>query len=202
MQTFLPYADFEQSARVLDPKRLGKQRVEVIQVVRALTWPGYGWAHHPAVLMWKGHEEALGSYGLTCCRIWTELGHGDTCAATIVADLESSGVGRIRTQRELAAAGALPEWLGDANLHLSHQSALLRKDGNFYGPRFPGVSAELPYRWPVRSQNVVDAERRKAQLAVVRAERAAARAERAAEQAKKRRSQAAKRGWKTRRANR
>ncbi|GAA3827626.1 pyrimidine dimer DNA glycosylase/endonuclease V [Nocardioides panacisoli] len=44
MQTFLPYADFARSARSLDPKRLGKQRVEALQVVRALTTAGYGWA--------------------------------------------------------------------------------------------------------------------------------------------------------------
>ena len=34
MQTFLPYADFAQSAKALDPKRLGKQRVETIQIVQ------------------------------------------------------------------------------------------------------------------------------------------------------------------------
>ncbi|MFL6108162.1 MAG: pyrimidine dimer DNA glycosylase/endonuclease V [Marmoricola sp.] len=50
MQTFLPYADFEKSARALDTKRLGKQRVETIQVVRALTWEGYGWRSPPAVV--------------------------------------------------------------------------------------------------------------------------------------------------------
>ena len=33
MQTFLPYADFAQSAKVLDMKRLGKQRVEVLQLL-------------------------------------------------------------------------------------------------------------------------------------------------------------------------
>ena len=87
VQTFLPYPDFEQSARVLDPKRLGKQRVETIQVVRALTRPTYGWANHPAVLMWKGYEEALGRYGFVCCEVWTERGFGDTCAVTIAADL-------------------------------------------------------------------------------------------------------------------
>ena len=42
MQTFLPYADFIASAEVLDQKRLGKQRVETIQVLRGLTTPGYG----------------------------------------------------------------------------------------------------------------------------------------------------------------
>ena len=35
MQTFLPHADFDRSAEVLDLRRLGKQRVEVIQIVRA-----------------------------------------------------------------------------------------------------------------------------------------------------------------------
>jgi len=199
VQTFLPYADFERSARALDPKRLGKQRVEVIQIVRALTWPKYGWANHPAVLMWKGYEEALGRYGLTCCDVWTELGHGDTCAATIAVDLGSAGVDSIRTQPELAQAGALPGWLGDEGLHASHRSSLLRKDREWYGRRFPGASPDLPYEWPVRSQNVLDAERRKAELAVLREERAAARALQEAERAKRRRSQAAKRGWKSRR---
>ena len=69
MQTFTPFSDFEASMRVLDRKRLGKQRVEVIQIVRALTVPGYAWGSHPAALMWKGYEEALGRYGLTACEV-------------------------------------------------------------------------------------------------------------------------------------
>ena len=85
VQTFVPYADFAQTARVLDTKRLGKQRVEVIQIVRALTVLGYAWASHPAVLMWKGYEEALGSYGLAMCDEWRRRGFDDTCAATIAA---------------------------------------------------------------------------------------------------------------------
>lgn len=36
MQTFLPYADYEQSAAVLDQKRLGKQRVETLQIMQVL----------------------------------------------------------------------------------------------------------------------------------------------------------------------
>lgn len=148
MQTFLPYADFERSAQALDQKRLGKQRVEVIQVVRGLTRPGYGWRHHPAVLMWKGHEEALGRYGLTICEVWTERGFGDTCAATIVADLREAGVTALRSQADLAAAGALPAWLGDEEFHRSHRSALVRKDPGFYAPLFPDVPDDLPYVWP------------------------------------------------------
>lgn len=151
MQTFLPYPDFERSARALDNRRLGKQRVETIQIVRALTRSGYGWANHPATLMWKGFEEALGRYGLVCCAVWTELGFRDTCATTIQADLAEAGVTSFRIQDELAAADALPPWLGDPDLHRSHQSSLVRKDPDHYGPLFPGVPDDLPYVWPVRS---------------------------------------------------
>ena len=37
MQTFLPYADLTESLRVLDNKRLGKQRVETYQIISAIT---------------------------------------------------------------------------------------------------------------------------------------------------------------------
>jgi hypothetical protein len=201
VQTFLPYADFERSARALDAKRLGKQRVETIQVVRALTRPGYGWANHPAVLMWKGFEEALGRYGFTCCAVWTELGFGDTCALTIATDLRSAGVLTVRTQAELEAAGALPPWLGDDTLHLSHRSALVRKDPAYYAPLFPGAPDDLPYVWPVRSQAVVDAEQRRADNEVKRRERALERARLEAERQRRKRSRAAKKAWQTRRRN-
>jgi hypothetical protein len=148
VQTFLPYADFEQSARVLDPRRLGKQRVECLQVLRGLTVEGYGWRHHPAVKMWRGHEEALGRYAFTCCEVWVESGFGDTCATTIGSELASVGIAPVRTQAELAADGALPSWLGDEDFHRSHQSALVRKDSAFYGDKFPGVPPDLPYVWP------------------------------------------------------
>lgn len=36
MQTFLPYADYAQSAAALDQKRLGKQRVETLQIMQVL----------------------------------------------------------------------------------------------------------------------------------------------------------------------
>lgn len=44
MQTFLPYADFPGSAKVLDRKRFGYSA---------------GWQNHPAVKMWRGYEYAL-----------------------------------------------------------------------------------------------------------------------------------------------
>jgi hypothetical protein len=201
VQTFLPYADFEQSARVLDSKRLGKQRVETIQVVRALTRPGYGWGNHPAVLMWKGFEEGLGRYGLICCEVWTELGFNDTRALTISTDLRAAGIEKIRTQSELANAGALPPWLGDEPLHRSHRSALVRKDPTHYGPLFPDACGDLPYVWPVRSPSVVAAEQRRLENKARRDARELDRARLEAERLHRKRSRAAKQAWRTRRQN-
>ncbi|MEJ2856888.1 MULTISPECIES: MSMEG_6728 family protein [unclassified Saccharothrix] len=149
MQTFLPHPDFAATARVLDRKRLGKQRVEAIQVLRGLVVPGYGWRHHPAVKMWTGYEEALVRYGLEICAAWCAIGHADTCAATLRTGLKDvRGHEEVRTQAELAEAGDLPPWLGDEDLHHSHRSALVRKDPAHYGPLFPDVPPDLPYVWP------------------------------------------------------
>lgn len=200
MQTFTPYADFEASARALDLKRLGKQRVEVIQMVRALTVPGYAWAAHPAVLMWQGYEEALGRYGLAMCEVWCERGFGDTCAATINADLAKVGIYPIRGYDELAAADILPPWLFDPEVRRSHQSSLVRKNPDVYRPLFPDVPDDLGYVWPVRSTAVVERELRQEENLRRREQRAAERVALEAAKARRRRSAAAKRGWQTRHA--
>ncbi|MER5214950.1 MSMEG_6728 family protein [Streptomyces sp. NPDC002838] len=149
MQTFLPYPDFRASALVLDRRRLGKQRVEALQVLRGLILPGYGWRRHPAVRMWAGYEEALVRYGLEVCKVWCDQGHQDSCAATLVADLAAFRTDApTRDQPRLAAAGELPPWLGEDAFHRSHRSALIRKDPATYAPLFPGVPDDLPYIWP------------------------------------------------------
>ena len=159
------------------------------------------WKSHPAVLMWKGYEEALGRYGLVMCEVWLELGFGDTCAATIRADLATYGVPHLRTEAELADAGALPPWLFDEAVRESHQSALVRKDPEFYRARFPDVRPDLEYVWPVRSPAVIEREERQRENARKRQERAEQKilAELAA--AKRKRSAAAKKAAKTRAAN-
>lgn len=73
MQTFLPYASFVESARVLDAKRLGKQRVETFQLLRASTIPGHGFRNHPAARMWAENLPALVSYGLVMTDVSDDL---------------------------------------------------------------------------------------------------------------------------------
>jgi Pyrimidine dimer DNA glycosylase len=145
MQTFLPYPDFARSAEVLDVPRLGKQRVETLQVLRALELGDYGWRSHPVVRMWQGRTPALVAYGLAVVRAWTRLGHADSTYELIS---EFAPEVETQAQADLAGRGLLPSWLGDERLHLSHRSALVRKDPAFYRPVFGDVPDDLPYHWP------------------------------------------------------
>lgn len=146
MQTFLPYPSFARSVRVLDRARMGKQRVEALQVLRAITVPDYGWRHHPAAKMWRGYVPALTKYALASADAWIELGHPDTVRPQVLAfapEVESLD------QDELD----LPPWLGEAAFHRSHQSNLVRKDPDFYAALFPGVPDDLPYVWPAATRD-------------------------------------------------
>lgn len=139
MQTFLPYADFKESAKVLDVKRLGKQRVETMQIMNAILIPGHGWRNHPAVKMWRGHENTLWEYQQAICNEWTSRGYKDTC-------LEKT---RVLVAGNITPCDDTPEWLGNDELHLSHQSNLIRKLPEFYASKFPDVPDDLPYVWPI-----------------------------------------------------
>lgn len=158
MQTFVPYADFKRSAELLDDKRLGKQRVETLQIAQVLLrlrWDNTigaieeftprGWSNHPAVLMWQGYERALLEYQRSVCEVWTARGFKDTCYLKTLGLVRRWHGGSIPPYLD-------PPWLGDARLHRSHQSNLIRKDGGYYGPLFPGVSADEPYVWPVTKE--------------------------------------------------
>lgn len=145
MQTFLPYENFSDTAQVLDRLRLGKQRVETLQIAKALTGESSGWRNHPAVVMWKGHPEALLAYQAAICSEWMSRGYLDTC---LEKTFDILGV-ELVLQNELLSE-LLPVWLGAEELHISHQSNLVRKDESWYRPFFPDVSPDLPYFWPGR----------------------------------------------------
>lgn len=140
MQTFLPYADFAQSAACLDRQRLGKQRIEVLQLLKALLVPGAGWRNHPAAKMWRGHELALLRYGERVCSEWIKRGYKDTCLDKMRELYHAHRQGETNT---------MPPWLGDAAFHAAHRSNLVRKLPEHYGKLWPDVPADLPYVWPV-----------------------------------------------------
>jgi hypothetical protein len=145
VQTFVPYADFARSAAVLDVRRLGKQRVETLQVMRALTIPGYGWRHHPAVAMWRGYRPALMVYQDAVVDEWVRRGFADTTRASTLAALDE-----IEADAALYRSGDVPAppWLGREEVHRSHRSNLLRKDLDHYRAQGFTEPDDLPYVWP------------------------------------------------------
>ena len=145
MQTFLPYKDFERTARVLDYKRLGKQRVEARQIINILEGrsSSNAWKNHPAVKMWYGYVEALKYYFNVISQEWVDRVYKHTM-----------GFYEIHLPTIL-----YPVWLGNEEFHKSHRSNLLRKDSEYYGKYFKDVKPDLPYFWPYKRVKIMEEEK-------------------------------------------
>lgn len=137
MQTFLPYANFTKSAQCLDNKRLGKQRVECKQILKALC-TGQGWIHHPATKQWNGFEIALCIYATACCAEWRSRGFKDNLLGEFLSYYTISDVHTYRR----------PPWLGYEPYHASHRANLLRKHFNHYNRFGWTENPEMAYFWP------------------------------------------------------
>lgn len=141
MQTFLPSPNYAESARILDYRRLGKQRVECKQILLALPKTTGGWVNHPATKMWRGHEVELARYGFAMCREWVKRGYTDTLGVFFSGTvLDYLADGRDPTP---------PAWLGEESVHASHRSNLIRKDPVYYAQFGWAEGPDMPYVWPV-----------------------------------------------------
>ena len=136
MQTFLPYESFEKSAQTLDWRRLGKQRVEGMQIINAITGkkrkdgkPYKGWINHPCSVMWKDYVPALKHYTNIIIQEWITRGYNNNMEMYEVKNME------------------LPYWIGDERVHSSHRANLLRKDYEYYSKFGWTENSEDPYVW-------------------------------------------------------
>ena len=135
MNTFLPFPNFAKSAKSLDYRRLGKQRVEAYQILRTLLGQSIAWIHHPVTKMWCGYEFSLNSYGTIVCCEWIDRGYQDTLLDKFIT-----------FQVELPQTGR-PPWFGNEDFHRSHRANLVRKYPEYYVPLFGQLEPE-PYVWP------------------------------------------------------
>ena len=124
MQTFLPYSNFQQSAEVLDWRRLGKQRVKTI-----LNPEQKGWQNHPIVIMWTPYVQALQLYTNTIINEWIKRGYNNNMELYTIDSIE------------------MPHWLGKKEFHASHRANLLRKDYEHYSQFGWQENSESPYVW-------------------------------------------------------
>jgi len=133
MQTFLPEFDFFSCAMILDYKRLGKQRLEAMQILNAMYNPKNHWHNHVAVRMWRGYEDCLKYYANWIIREWIKRGYENNMKFFSIPDIFP-----------------VPAWLTDRRLHLSHKCNLMRKNPDYYRQfDWPNIDVEAPYWWPV-----------------------------------------------------
>lgn len=133
MQTFLPLADIELSAKVLDKKRLWKQVIEAKQIINTLSGESEGWKNHPAVRMWVGYSDCLKLYFNVFLQ--ESIYRGIQVRAYQPYPLETNLI-------------KYPVWFGSDKFHSSHRSNLLRKNKEYYRQFGWTEPNNLPYHWP------------------------------------------------------
>ena len=156
MQTFITEHKIKNVAKILDYRRLGKQRVEAKQILQAIRYKKSGniymvdkngrerlrgWLNHPCTEMWHNYESYLAYYGYVMCREWINRGYNDSLKSFF---RENIGASRLKDIEE-------PYWLRDESLHISHQSNLLNKDRGYYSCFFD-VKDDLEYVWFPRDE--------------------------------------------------
>jgi len=141
MQTFLISPNPSETAKILDSKRLGKQRIETIQILNVLLneTEKKGWRNHPAVRMWKGYEPYLVKvYLKAMIDEWEARGYnGPKC---------KEHYNRLYKLVE-SQEPEQPIWFCE-RFYRSHKSNLIRKKPEYYSEKFPEVPDNFPYFWP------------------------------------------------------
>ena len=138
MQTFLPYESFKKSASVLDYRRLGKQRVEGMQIINAIENQNkQGWQNHPVTKMWTPYVNSLKYYTDVIIREWISRGYNN--------NMELYGIDELVKDDMLT----FPHWLGNEKFHSSPRANLLRKDYEYYSQFGWTENPNNPYVWLV-----------------------------------------------------
>jgi hypothetical protein len=161
MQSFLiSPTSFEETAQLLDNKRLHKQTLEAWQclmVMAKLDKDGNyrepkGWINHPVVRMWRGHETLLVSYISATYFEWRSRGYKSTLLEKTYATYDRGvEVGTIDPKL------TVPAWMLDTEYYgklcSTHRTALLCKNYEWYSkfnwPEDSGIQpATYDYLWP------------------------------------------------------
>lgn len=155
MQNFHPYKSIIKTAKCLDYRRLGKQRVESydsiylcyrhkgidkrIEFNKSNKQVEYLWKrykNHPAVLMYINYINYLKLYYNTIRQEWISRGYNNSLP-------------KLRIHGKII----VPHFIGNRKFHNSHKSNLLRKNSNYYSQFNWKIKNDLPYFWPITKEN-------------------------------------------------
>lgn len=175
MQTFLPYPNFNESAQVLDRQRLGKQRVEVLQILQAIKFGEYRykilsglnshiWKPCPKEYLtdppfhslvqktpWYNHPAVVQwrNFIESLCIYGLAI-----CNEWIKRGYQDNLANRIIS---FAPHGIhtgvveMPQWIGLEKFHSSHRAALLAKNFDYYKQFGWAEKPEINYYWPSKN---------------------------------------------------
>jgi hypothetical protein len=142
--TFIPFETPAKCAAALGNSHLGKQRVECLQIIKALLGESKGYSKHPAALMWAGYVDYLKYYCNCCIDEWIQRGMNNT--------MEKYDV----DENKLEA----PWFFANEQFRQSHMASLIRKKPEVYKQKFPSFKQEYllhGYIWPSHlSDDLVD----------------------------------------------
>ena len=125
---FIPVEDPLAIAKILDSKRLGKQRVEAKQIINIITNKAVSeaWKNHPAVLMWKPYPNELKYYYNIMVKEWINRGYKNNM-----------------TLYNVKSPIHMPWFMYCKPVTLSHQASLLRKNYSHYHKFFKVPTAYM-----------------------------------------------------------
>lgn len=145
VNVFVIKPNIYETARLLDDKRLGKQRVEAKQIINALEEfdltgriTKAGWSNHPAVKSWIGFTNHLKVYFNIIVREWCSRGFNNTMQLYPIDERPYNIVncnfdGRTSNyDRSQFNQYSFPFWISFPPFYLSHQASLCRKDPKYY----------------------------------------------------------------------
>lgn len=147
VQTFILSDDIKIIFKLLDDRRLGKQRVEAHQIINIIEQNNsnkkIAWQNHPAVLMWKNNVDYLKYYFNLCVTEWIARGKNNNYQLyDLPLNIEE------------------PSWWGFKPLIYSHQANLYIKNPWYYGQALQHVEGimssielfnqytKIGYIWP------------------------------------------------------
>ncbi len=141
---FIPFSDPIKIAKILDYKRLGKQRVEAKQILDIIEGraKSNAWKSHPTVLMWKKYANALKYYYDVMVLEWIRRGYQN--------NMPLFGVKNSK----------MPWFMHCQLVLMSHRATLLRKNYAHYSKYFKVPKIYIKHRvlWIVKGSNYLTAE--------------------------------------------
>lgn len=151
MQTFFITNDNSYTAKLLDYRRLGKQRVEAIQLLDVLLRKAgllndgkKGWSEHVAVYNWYSEEgnwlPSLIDYTQAMIDTWIARGYKNTINLDKYRDYVKNNPTLFRYDN--------PPWMQkEAEVLISHRARLLQKDTPYYMEVFLNNNIPIPENW-------------------------------------------------------